>query len=352
MSVLTIDVAVDAAAAAADLDSVATAARGVGDAVAAAGASVEDGATRIDRATESADGLASTSSTLTGALGALGSGLSLVGLEEHAAALESAAMATDFFSGVGDLAALALDSQAIKSAAATAATVAHGAATAAQSAATGIATGAQWALNAALSANPIGLVVIAILALVAGVILAYKNSETFREVIGKAMDAAKAGVDLVVDAVSGFVGDLRALPGHAKTAWAAVSGAVSDAVDTGIDRIVDLVRAVRDKPAEAGEYVAGKFADMFAPIRDAIDWVGDLIAKIKSIDFPDFPSLPDFLGGDGITMGDTAAAATGGSVSAPTVVHYNTINVTQTVGDPVAAAAQIRDILDRADRII
>lgn len=39
---------------------------------------------------------------------------------------------------------------------------------------------AQWLLNAALSANPVGLVVIAIAALVAGVVIAYKKSETFR----------------------------------------------------------------------------------------------------------------------------------------------------------------------------
>lgn len=45
---------------------------------------------------------------------------------------------------------------------------------------------AQWLLNAALTANPIGLVVVAIAALAAGVILAYRNSETFRNAIGAA----------------------------------------------------------------------------------------------------------------------------------------------------------------------
>jgi len=41
----------------------------------------------------------------------------------------------------------------------------------------------QWLLNAALTANPIGLVIVAIAALVAGVIIAYKKSETFRDVV-------------------------------------------------------------------------------------------------------------------------------------------------------------------------
>jgi len=44
-------------------------------------------------------------------------------------------------------------------------------------------TVAQWAWNAALTANPIGIVVAAIAALVAGIVIAWKRSETFRAVI-------------------------------------------------------------------------------------------------------------------------------------------------------------------------
>ena len=49
----------------------------------------------------------------------------------------------------------------------------------------------QWLLNAALDANPIGLVVIAIAALIAGVILAYKHSETFRTGVHALWDLIK-----------------------------------------------------------------------------------------------------------------------------------------------------------------
>jgi len=48
------------------------------------------------------------------------------------------------------------------------------------SAATKVWTAGQWLLNAALTANPIGLVVAGIALLVAGFILAYKKSDTFR----------------------------------------------------------------------------------------------------------------------------------------------------------------------------
>lgn len=50
----------------------------------------------------------------------------------------------------------------------------------------------QWVLNAALTANPIGLIVVAIAALVAGIIIAYKRSETFRKIVDGALQAVGA----------------------------------------------------------------------------------------------------------------------------------------------------------------
>ena len=49
-------------------------------------------------------------------------------------------------------------------------------------------TGVQWAMNAALTANPIGLVVVAIAALVAAIVVAYRESETFRNIVQTALD--------------------------------------------------------------------------------------------------------------------------------------------------------------------
>ena len=63
---------------------------------------------------------------------------------------------------------------------ATASMVAHGVATGVVRVATVAWTGVQWLLNAALSANPIALVVIAIAALVAAVVWAWNNVDWFR----------------------------------------------------------------------------------------------------------------------------------------------------------------------------
>jgi len=50
-------------------------------------------------------------------------------------------------------------------------------------------TAAQWLLNAALAANPIGLVIVAVAALVAAFVIAYKTSDTFRAIVDRAFDA-------------------------------------------------------------------------------------------------------------------------------------------------------------------
>lgn len=56
---------------------------------------------------------------------------------------------------------------------------------------------AQWLLNAAMDANPIVLIVLAIVALVAGLVLAYQHSQTFRnavEDVWKAVQAAASAI--------------------------------------------------------------------------------------------------------------------------------------------------------------
>lgn len=59
-------------------------------------------------------------------------------------------------------------------------------------------TAGQWLLNAAMSANPIGLIVIAIAALVAAFIVAYNSSEDFRNIVNGALEKVKEAALAVI----------------------------------------------------------------------------------------------------------------------------------------------------------
>jgi phage-related minor tail protein len=72
----------------------------------------------------------------------------------------------------------------------TARVIAHAAAQRIAAAATAVWSAAQTVFNAVMSANPIALVIIAVVALVAAIVLAYRNSETFRAIV----DATWAGI--------------------------------------------------------------------------------------------------------------------------------------------------------------
>lgn len=66
-------------------------------------------------------------------------------------------------------------------------------ATKAWSVATGIATAAQTLFNTVLAANPIGLVVLALVGLTSAFVVAYKKSETFRNIVNGAWSAVSDG---------------------------------------------------------------------------------------------------------------------------------------------------------------
>ena len=65
----------------------------------------------------------------------------------------------------------------------------------------------QWVLNAALSANPIGIVIAAVAVLVVGLVYAYKHSEKFRAIVTGAFNAVKTVVLGAVGAIVSFFRD-------------------------------------------------------------------------------------------------------------------------------------------------
>lgn len=144
---------------------------------------------------------------------------------------------------------------------------------------------AQWLLNAALAANPIGLVVLAIVALVAIFVLAYQKCEPFRKIIDQIWKLLKNSV------VGAF-----------------------DAVSSAISTVVDW-------------------------FKKAWDWVKKLIDKFTSFSLPSW--IP-FIGAD-MAMTFTAAGMT---ATASTHTPAPAINVTVNGAlDAEGVARQIRRIL-------
>ena len=64
---------------------------------------------------------------------------------------------------------------------------------------------AQAALNFVMAANPIGIVVLALAALAAAFVIAYKKSETFRNFVNGLFEAIQIGVEFSVNAIKGYL---------------------------------------------------------------------------------------------------------------------------------------------------
>lgn len=82
---------------------------------------------------------------------------------------------------------------------AAAAIVAQRVATVASTVATKAATAGQWLLNAALTANPIGLIIAGIAALIGGLVLFFTKTETGKKIIDAAWGGIKDAIGFVVD---------------------------------------------------------------------------------------------------------------------------------------------------------
>ena len=113
---------------------------------------------------------------------------------------------TDGLSGVGQALSLVMELESVQVAKNAVVTALQTAKTWLANAATVAWTGAQWLLNAALNANPIGLVVVAVVALIAVFVIAYKKSETFRELVDKLWYAIQTGAEAAARVVKDTIG--------------------------------------------------------------------------------------------------------------------------------------------------
>lgn len=152
----------------------------------------------------------------------------------------------------------------------------------------------QGILNVVMSANPIGLVVIAVAALVGGIIYAYKHSEKFRNILQGAFQGiqkaaqfmaplVKAAIDIIIGVFSLWWNYyakpiLKGFGAALQVAWG-LAKKFGEIVVAGFNAIKEPARA-------AIAFVIGRFLDFVGSIlagaAKAFGWVPQLGGKLKS----------------------------------------------------------------------
>jgi phage-related protein len=130
----------------------------------------------------------------------------------------------------------------------------------------------QAALNVVMTANPIGLLVIALVALGAGLVVAYKKSETFRAIVDGTFKAIKSVVTDVLDfivpkvkAAFGVIADVvRVAVGIVK----GYVGAYAKAAKAIVSAIIDAFDFLKKLPGKVAGFLRTRR-------RRSADWVGN-----------------------------------------------------------------------------
>jgi len=236
--------------------------------------------------------LAANTAALGGNAGAQNAGAIASAREAAARAASSArtavaTAATRVATGVQAAYTAATNGTALASARAGAAAVAQRVASVALSAVTKGMAAAQWLLNAAMSANPIGLVIAAIAALVAGLVYAYKNSETFRNIVDGALRAVgdagkwlweralKPAIEAIVGAIQGFVDKALWLKDNWRLVWDGLKELFRLGAIALLEKFLGMVESIVSGAAKAFGWVPGlgpkleEAAGKIAGFRDA-----------------------------------------------------------------------------------
>jgi hypothetical protein len=133
------------------------------------------------------------------------------------------------------------------------------------------------AVNVAMRANPIGLVITALTLLGVGLVAAYKKSETFRRIVDGAFSAVKSAAKAVAGAVTDAIGWVKTAFENA-VKW--VRGAIRD--------IRQAISSAKGAIGDAARAVAGAAMDGFSFIKRLPGrvggWVLDGIRRIGALE--------------------------------------------------------------------
>lgn len=149
---------------------------------------------------------------------------------------------------------------------------------------------AQAVFNAVMAANPIGIVIGVLAALGVAFVVAYRKSETFRDIVQGVWEAVKSAISTSVDAIMATIGWFAGLPGK-------ISGWFGAAKDFAIRKFTELVNWVKGLPGRASSALSGLAGALRRraseagsqlvsatrqKISDAVNWVKGLPGRAKS----------------------------------------------------------------------
>lgn len=226
--------------------------------------------------------------------------------------------------------------------------------------ATGIATAAQWAWNAAMTANPIGLIIVGVAALVGVVALAWNKFEGFRRVLFQGWEMLKLfGTTIKNYVIDRFVGLLSGLSGVGKALMLFFKGDWSEAWKVGKQAASDLVGVDAAKNAAKGlkagipKAVAegAKSSDAYTKEKKAKE-AKESDVKLKKQETTVLDTKGLNLKVDGATTGKKAKEGTGTSTGENAVGKSitMTLNITNHFG--VSGSMDIRKVADEVVGLI
>lgn len=150
---------------------------------------------------------------------------------------------------------------------------------------------AQAIINALLTANPIGLIVVAIVGLVAALVYAYKNSETFRNIVNNAFASIKAVVGAVLEWLAAAIGNtINFIRDHWKLILGILTGPVGaaailiisnfDKIKSAGTSVVNWVKSIPGKLASLAKSFGNAGRDLINAFVDGLKNAGGVIAGI------------------------------------------------------------------------
>jgi phage-related minor tail protein len=170
----------------------------------------------------------------------------------------------------------------------TARVIAHAAAQKIAAAATAVWSAAQGVFNAVMSANPIAIVIIAVVALVAAIVIAYKNSETFRAIVDATWAAIKKAFQSAWDFIRPIlvnIGNFAVMvwTTYIQPAWTALMGFITNTLIPGFRTLWTVVQTVWAGISAAIQVAWTVISVIWTAIRTVIETV--LIVYFKLIQF-------------------------------------------------------------------